>query len=269
MDTACLHAADDVVMARFVFCTTNATACGAACECRVPGMLRCQFSAQNKLVSCEFMFDIMSFMQQLQCAAGPPELMRRAPGGSSGGGLPHEVPIVANTLQMACAESSEARAITAARPPYPVVYVNARWTELCGYTLDEIRGGSLACLQGPSTDQRQVGALMRDLRRGHPASMTVTNYCKSGRPFQNYLRVFPLSSGGGGGGGVSSSADPTHFLAVLEELPMASMEPVPHLQGTTLGAKAAAAPAFEKAAAAVVVVPGVGGALAGEATAVP
>ena len=76
--------------------------------------------------------------------------------------------------------------------------------------------------------------------------------------------------------GVSGAFDTTHFLAVLEELPMANMEPVPHLQGTALGA-APPPPAFEIAAptaaatstAATVAVPRAGEALAGETSVAP
>jgi len=233
VDTACMGS-DNVAMARFVFCTTNATACGAACECRVPGMLRCSFSNQNKVLTCEFMFDIMSLMQQLQCASTPPAL--EAPLGSAGGapgsmgvlgagpaGAPYEVPIVANTLPMACGASSEARAITTATAPFGLVHVNSAWVQLCGYGADEVQGCSLGCLQGPSTDQHQIANLMASVRTGHPASMTVTNYRKNGTPFQNYVRVFPLSSAAG-------CADTTHYMAVLEEIPFATMEPPPFVR---------------------------------------
>jgi len=230
VDTACMSSsADNVAMARFVFCTTNAAACGAACECRVPGMLRCSFSPQNKLLSCEFMFDIMSFMQQLQCASSSPA--PRSEGEAAHAGAAYEVPIVANTLEMACGVSAEARAVTSAVAPYAVVHANAAWSQLCGYGSDEVLGSSMGCLQGPSTDQHQVASLMAAVRCGHPASMTVTNYRKDGTPFQNYVRAFPLSSAAG-------CADTTHYLAVLEEIPFAAMEPAPILRAAAAEAAA-------------------------------
>ena len=231
VDTACMGS-DNVAMARFVFCTTNATACGAACEIRVPGMLRCSFSHHNKVLSCEFMFDIMSLMQQLQCASTVPALEQQQSGagansvgalGAGPAGVPYVVPIVANTLPMACGASSEARAITTATAPFGLVHVNSAWVQLCGYGAEEVQGCSLGCLQGPSTDQHQIANLMASVRTGHPASMTVTNYRKNGTPFQNYVRVFPLSSAAG-------CADTTHYMAVLEEIPFVTMEPPPFVR---------------------------------------
>ena len=66
--------------------------------------------------------------------------------------------------------------------------------EMSGYTLDESCGKTLAILQGPQTDRTAVSTLMRDVANQHASHMVVTNYHKSGEPFRNLLRVFPLSA---------------------------------------------------------------------------
>ena len=157
----------NVLMSRYCFATENATRCGAECECTLYGMLRVTYTEQNKLSSCEFMFDVMSFMQLLQHASCPDA----------------EMPIVPNTVAMAQTQSKEARVITANQPGNPIVHVNGAWTKLCGFTQEESEGKSLSILQGPGTDGETVGKLMEDINQGHPTSMTVTNYNKEGNSF--------------------------------------------------------------------------------------
>lgn len=241
-----VHQADDVVMARWTFGTRNAVACGAMCECHVHGMLCCTFTEQNKVVSCEFVFDVMSFMQQLQCASSPPSPGSSALGADGGesvvdGNVSGEEqdkqlkeqeaaseaalrrdPVVPHTLQMACLASLEARVVTTAHPPYPVVCANAAWTALCGFEQDEVVGRPCSFLQGPATNPAEVVHFMRDVRAGRASSMTVVNYNKAGRPFQNFLRVYPLTSS-------RTSVEITHFLAVLEELPFLLGPPPPSI----------------------------------------
>lgn len=48
--------------------TENAIECGARCELFSHGMLKAQFSPDNKIKKLELEFDVMSFMQQQQRA---------------------------------------------------------------------------------------------------------------------------------------------------------------------------------------------------------
>lgn len=50
--------------------TDNAVECGAQCEVFSHGMLRAYFSPDNRIKRLEIVFDVMSFMQQLQRAVG-------------------------------------------------------------------------------------------------------------------------------------------------------------------------------------------------------
>ena len=211
LDTIDMLLTGDEGMARWVFATRNGVACGAAGECRLHGMLRCSFTPENRLASVEFMFDVMTFMQQ----------MHRA----SGGEATKASVVVPNTFKMATAPSDEARVVTAAQHPFPVVFVNGAWSRLCGYTEEESTGRTCGeLLQGPDTDKAEIARVMADVKQGLPAAVTVTNYTKTGRPFHNFLRIFPLAGG-------EKSSEMSHCLAVLEEIPFppeaGGLEPQP------------------------------------------
>jgi len=99
--------------------------------------------------------------------------------------------------------------VTEASNPFRIVSVNTAWEELCGFSAAECHGKTLKCLQGPETDNEAVATLMTQLKRGEEAGTVLTNYSKSGRKFQNLLRVGPLKSDHG---------EVTHVVGVLTEL---------------------------------------------------
>lgn len=182
---------DNLMMTRWTMRTLNAMQCGARDELHVFGMLRVRFTDQSRISSAEFVFDVMSFMQQLQSVNGA------AP------------PIVPNTLEMARMPSSEARVITANAPGCPITSVNEAWSKLCGFSRTEVEGRSLSMIQGEQTDRRMLSSLVADSKEGQAGSLTVVNYKKDGTPFQNYLRIYPLSNG---------QQEPTHMLGVLQDV---------------------------------------------------
>lgn len=57
-------------MCQWLMKTDNATECGSQCEVFSHGMLRAYFSPDNRIKRLEIVFDVMSFMQQLQRAVG-------------------------------------------------------------------------------------------------------------------------------------------------------------------------------------------------------
>ena len=57
-----------------------------------------------------------------------------------------------------------------------IVQVNAAWVELCGYSLDEVKGQTCAILQGVDTDAEAVKLLNASIRRGEHAEATLVNY---------------------------------------------------------------------------------------------
>ena len=176
---------------RYILRTENAVSAGGAlCECYKQGMLEARFTDKNKLGRLELVFDVMSFVQQLTRASGLAEFPT----------VPHSVE--AALLK----ESAEARVITAAAPPHGIEFVNAAWSDLCGYSLDEVRGLTLRVIQGPLTEAEAKAHIGAAARARRAACATLTNYAKGDVAFRNFLRIYPLWHDG----------TVTHLLGVLE-----------------------------------------------------
>ena len=164
---------------------------GALCECYKQGMLEARFTDKNKLGRLELVFDVMSFVQQLTRASGLAEFPT----------VPHSVEAALHE------ESAEARVITAAAPPHGIEFVNAAWSELCGYTLDEVRGLTLRVIQGPLTEA-EAKARIGAARARAPLGVRDADQLRQRRrpAFRNFLRIYPLWHEG----------TVTHMLGVLE-----------------------------------------------------
>lgn len=72
----------------------------------------------------------------------------------------------------------------ALNPPGPVIeYVNAAFTAMTGYAVDEAIGRSPRFLQGPKTDRAVLGQLRADLTAGRPSKGEVVNYRQDGSEY--------------------------------------------------------------------------------------
>ena len=183
---------EDVLMCPFVFRTNNAVLCGALADCVIPGMLRANFSKNNKLLSMELVFDAMGFMQQLDCANGEE---RRA----------QAIPNSQETAILPCPD--EARVITEAHPPYSIVHVNESWTRLTKYSQVDAEGIPLLTLlqkesvsptgfesnQNATTTSRRLSHCLEEVQRGRPACSTSVHYNKNGKPFVDFMTSYPLT----------------------------------------------------------------------------
>ena len=87
----------------------------------------------------------------------------------------------------------------------PIVYVNRAFTELTGYTFEEVKGKSPSLLQGPDTDPAVIDRLREDLDSGRCFEGSATNYSKDGTSFTMHWRVMPVHSEDG---------EIRHFVAV-------------------------------------------------------
>ena len=114
---------------------------------------------------------------------------------------------LAAVLDMVCATSFDSVMVTEVgdgTSETPIVYVNGAFTELTGYSADEVLGRSPSFLQGPGTDRSVIDQLVRDLEAGRRFQGRTVNYRKDGSPFIMKWRVVPVRSG----------EDLTHYLAV-------------------------------------------------------
>lgn len=107
-------------------------------------------------------------------------------------------------------DESAARVITEAHHPFHIVHVNDAWESLCGYKSHEVVGKSLGILQGPATCPVTVKDFMGRVSAGEPAKAVVTNYTKTGTPFENQLDIKPVHCDQG---------NLTHFVGTLSRVP--------------------------------------------------
>ncbi len=90
-----------------------------------------------------------------------------------------------------------------------IVYANAAFTTITGYTFDELLGKNCRILQGPGSDRGTLAALSSRLERGETFRGNILNYRKNGSPFWNALTVSPLRDDDG---------RITHFVSVQRDI---------------------------------------------------
>jgi diguanylate cyclase (GGDEF)-like protein/PAS domain S-box-containing protein len=97
-------------------------------------------------------------------------------------------------------------------PPGPtIVYVNAAFTRLTGYSAAEAIGCNPRMLQGPGTSTATRDALSVALREGRPVREKILNYAKSGAPYWLDMNIVALRDARGA---------ITHFAAIERDVTM-------------------------------------------------
>ncbi len=110
----------------------------------------------------------------------------------------------------ALAASAEGITITDPRQPdNPLIYVNAGFERLTGYTSAEVLGRNCRFLQGPGTDIETLNELRRAIREEREATVQLLNYRKDGTPFWNRLSITPVRDAAGA---------TTHFIGVQSDV---------------------------------------------------
>jgi diguanylate cyclase (GGDEF)-like protein/PAS domain S-box-containing protein len=84
----------------------------------------------------------------------------------------------------------------ATRPGFPLVYANAGFERLTGYSPAEVVGRSCSILQGPDTDPVAVAEFAEALARGREATVVLRNYRKDGSEFWNEVVLSPVYEDG-------------------------------------------------------------------------
>jgi diguanylate cyclase (GGDEF)-like protein/PAS domain S-box-containing protein len=79
----------------------------------------------------------------------------------------------------------------------PVVYVNAAFTQLCGYPASALLGSNLRILQGTDRDQESRQRLRESLQSALPCRTLLRNYRPDGSLFWNESFIQPIQDAGG------------------------------------------------------------------------
>ncbi|MEE9403474.1 MAG: PAS domain S-box protein, partial [Algisphaera sp.] len=98
-------------------------------------------------------------------------------------------------VQSAIEQVNEAVIITegqVSRPGPHIVYVNAAFTRMTGYSAKEVVGRSPRFLQGPETDPKVLTRLREALDRGEASEDDVVNYRRDGSTYVVHWTIHPL-----------------------------------------------------------------------------
>ena len=92
-----------------------------------------------------------------------------------------------------------------------VQWVNPIFSEMCGYSLEELRGRKLGpLLQGAETDRATVVRMRDAVHSRRPCSERILNYHKNGQPYQVEIAIQPIAD---------SAGETRWFIAHERELP--------------------------------------------------
>jgi PAS domain S-box-containing protein len=110
----------------------------------------------------------------------------------------------------ALAATAEGITIADARlPDNPLIYANAGFERLTGYSIGEVLGHNCRFLQGPGTDPATLNLLRAAIREQREITVQLLNYRKDGTTFWNRLCITPVRD---------SSGTVTHFIGVQSDV---------------------------------------------------
>ncbi len=90
-----------------------------------------------------------------------------------------------------------------------IIYVNAAFTAVTGFSTSDVLGRSCRLLEGPETDPQAAAILRATLARGETYRGEILNYRKDGTSFWNALTVSPMRDDAG---------RVTHFVSVQRDV---------------------------------------------------
>lgn len=115
-------------------------------------------------------------------------------------GLPAQAVAVPATLKARIArlipehpQHSTPEGMVMSGPDGLVQWVNPAFSDMCGYSLDELRGKNLGpILQGAKTDRETAERMRRAVHDYRPCRETILNYHKNGTPYWVEVAITPI-----------------------------------------------------------------------------
>jgi PAS domain S-box-containing protein len=90
-----------------------------------------------------------------------------------------------------------------------IEWVNAGFTGITGYSLEEARGKNPSFLRGPDTDPQTIGRIEEKKNKREPFHETILNYRKNGSPVWIHMHVTPL---------LDASGKVERYIAIQEDI---------------------------------------------------
>ena len=80
---------------------------------------------------------------------------------------------------------------------HEIVFVNEAFTDMTGYSFDEVQGRTPEFMQGPKSDRQVLDRLRENMKRGEAFHGMTTNYKKDGTEFTIEWKVIPIRNEAG------------------------------------------------------------------------
>jgi PAS domain S-box-containing protein len=110
----------------------------------------------------------------------------------------------------ALSASAEGITIADARlPDQPLIYVNAGFERLTGYSCESVLGRNCRFLQGAGTEVETVTEIREAIDRGRECTVEILNYRQDGTPFWNRLAITPVKD---------ATGEVTHFIGIQSDV---------------------------------------------------
>lgn len=94
-------------------------------------------------------------------------------------------------------------------PDMPLIYANAGFERLTGYSIGEVLGRNCRFLQGSDTDEMALEEIRASIREERECLVEILNYRKDGTTFWNRLSITPVRD---------ASGVLTHFIGVQSDI---------------------------------------------------
>ncbi len=118
--------------------------------------------------------------------------------------------VITNTKDAVLITAADSFAI----PGPKIIFVNKAFTEMTGYTSDEVIGQTPRMLQGPKTDRAELDRLSASLSRWESCEITVINYKKNGVEFWSNFTISPV---------VDKKGQCTHLISIQRDVTEAKL----------------------------------------------